>query len=211
MTSTLAVMVALLTYWMLPPDTHNRAQRISGRVTLAVDERVVAWWQSRGERTPGQPRTTRLLQMVISELTAGIITGDAFVHVLGPQYATPEALVASPPTVDARVWHDVAHVWAASDEAGFSLAHALQRIHDYALVDQEVTREVQSTAAAPKFGLLTVIAMPVMSWMLAGSLGADPLAFLLHNPFGWGCCIVGLVLYATAAQVMRAMTRRAMA
>ena len=211
MTTTLALLAGLLTYWLLPPDMHNRAQRISGRLQPAIDERLVAWWQSRGERSPGQPRTTHLLQAVISELAAGMITGDAFIHVLGPQYATSEALLATPPTIDVRVWHDVAHVWTASDEAGFSLAHALQRIHDYALVDQEVTREVQSTAAAPKFGLLTVMAMPVMSWMLAGSLQADPIAFLVRTPWGWGCCLIGISCYGAAALVMRSMTRRAMA
>ena len=211
MNSMLAVCCAVITYLWLPYDTHARLQRVTGRATLAPDERLVAWWQSRGLRTPGQPRTTRLLQTVIRELSAGIITSDAFTHILGDSYTSPQTLLDAPPTIDARVWHDVARLWAASEEAGFSLAHALQRIHDYALVDQEVTREVQATAAAPRFGLLSIMAMPVLTWMLAGSLGADPVGFLIHNPFGWGCIVVGVILYALAAQVLRSLTRRAMA
>lgn len=211
MLSLYAVLCAWLVHSWLPPDPRARLAAITGRRRLAADERVVAWWQGRATRTPGQPRTTVLLEMLISELAAGSIPPHAFAHVLGEAVTSPEALSAAPPTVDVRVWSDVANVWTACDEAGFSLVAALRRIHAYALVDQEVTREVQATAAAPRMALAMVIAMPVAAWAVAGMIGADPLGFLLHNPVGWACCAVAILLDASAVLIMRNLARRAMA
>lgn len=211
MISVVAVLGFLATYWLLPPDVHRRAMRFAGRQVLAPDEMLVAWWQRRGARTPGQARTTQLLQMLVSELNAGILTTQAFTHVLGTEYTSPDSLLAAPPTVDIRVWSDVSRVWTASDAAGFSLAGALKRIHSYALVDQEITREVLAAVSAPKFGLISIAMMPGVTWMLAGSLGADPIHFLLRSFFGWACILTGLSCYLAAWFAIRAMSRRAMA
>lgn len=207
----MAVLCMLLTHAWMPATAHARLQHFTGRgSTLPLDARLFRWRASRRLAARGQPETTRLLQMLIGELTAGIITPQAFAHVLGPAYSSPEELADSPPTADAHIWHDVAHVWAASDRAGLSMALALQRIHGYALTDQEVAREVQANVAAPRFAVLTLVMMPVLAWMTAGATGARPIEFLISTLAGWLCIVVGLILFALALLWMRSLTRSAL-
>lgn len=211
MTSVMAVLCILLVHRWMPVTAHARLERITQRgAVLALDARFTRWRAQRRRLSQGQPETTRLLQMLIGELAAGIVTPQAFAHVIGSGCASPERLVESPPTADQHIWRDVAHVWAASDRAGLSMALALQRIHAYALVDQEVAREVQANVAAPRFAVLTLVMMPVLAWMSAGATGAKPIEFLTSTVAGWVCAFVGLLLFALALLWMRVLTRSAL-
>lgn len=211
MISMLGVLCVLLVHRWMPATAHARVAQQTGRgVALPLDARLMAWRAERRLRSRGQPETTRLLQMLVGELTAGIVTTQAFAQVLGPAYSSPEQLLDSRPTADAHIWHDVAHVWAASDRAGFSMAVALQRIHAYALTDQEMAREVQANAAAPRFAVLTLAALPALAWTAAGAMGAAPIRFLLTDPIGWACAAIGLLLFALAVLWMRVLTRSAL-
>lgn len=175
-----------------------------------LDRRLRDWRDERRSRSRGQPATARALQMLIGELAAGIVTRQAFEHVLGVEYGQPDHLIAAPPTADRALWQDVAHVWRSSEVAGFSMTVALQRIHAQALVDQEVAREVQANAAAPRFAVLTLVLLPVLAWIAAGATGAQPVTFLTRTPAGWICLVVGGALYGGAMLWMRALTRRAL-
>lgn len=198
----------LLVYAWLPPSPHMRLLVLVGRAPRLVDQRVERWWLRRKLRTPGQPLTTRLVQTLITELEAGILPDDAFQNVV--HSASPESLREFPPTVDVQVWSDVASVWEAARQAGFSMAGAMQRIHTYALIDQEVAREVRANAAAPKYGLASIAVMPLIAWQLGGVMGGSPVRWLLTTPPGWFCLVVGLSLYALAAWVMQRMTKAAL-
>lgn len=212
MISALAVACFLLVRSWLPVPVHERLSRITGvGIARPLDQRLLERRAEKRARTRGQVQTARLLQSLIGELTAGITTPLAFSHVLGPACTGPSSLTEIPPTADTQIWQDVAHVWRASDVAGFSMSVALQRIHAQALVDQEVAREVQGNAAAPRFAMLTIACLPVMAWVGAGATGAKPVDFLLHTPLGWICAIVGGLLFGAAAWWMRALTRRALA
>jgi Flp pilus assembly protein TadB len=178
---------------------------------VPFDDRYLRWRASRRLTSKGQAATTRLLQLLIGELNAGVVTPQAFTQVLGSAYVSPAMLVTAPPTADTHIWRDVAQVWVASDRAGLSMAIALQRIHAYALVDQEVAREVQANAAAPRFAVLTLVMLPVVAWTTAGATGAQPIAFLTSTPAGWLCLTFGLVLFGLALLWMRALTRSALA
>jgi Flp pilus assembly protein TadB len=211
MISVVAVLCVLLVRSWMPVTAHARLARITGRgAVLPLDARLSQWNARRRLQSRGQPETTRLLQMLIAELSAGIVTAQAFAHVLGTEFAAPEQLTQSPPTADTHIWRDVAHLWAASDRAGLSMALALQRIHSYALIDQEVAREVQANVAAPRFAVLTLVMMPVLAWMTAGATGARPIEFLTTTPVGWVCVVVGLLLFALALLWMRSLTRSAL-
>lgn len=209
MLSALAVLIAAITYAWLPRTQHARAAALVGRPSLAPDEQVVAWMQRRRSLLPGQQRTSQLLQLVIAELTAGAMPKQVFLEILG--IGTPEDLQAAPPTVDHRIWHDVAAVWAASERAGFSLAAPMQRIHAQALVNQEIAREVQSNVAAPKFSIATMAVLPAAVWAMGSSFGANPLNFLLTSPVGWVCLVLGVALFTAAGVVVRRMIRSALA
>lgn len=198
----------LLVYSWLPLSPHVRLLAITDRAPLPVEQRVERWWLRRKSRTLGQPLTTRLVQTLITELEAGILPDDAFRQIV--HSSTPEALRESPPTVDVQVWSDVASVWEAARQAGFSMAGAMQRIHAYALTDQEVAREVRANAAAPKYGLASIAVMPMIAWQLGGVMGGSPVRWLLTTPPGWFCLATGLSLYALAAWVMQRMTKAAL-
>jgi len=210
--SILGVLCVLLVHHWMPVTAHDRLARITGRGgVLPLDERFVQWRAARRLRGRGQPATTRLLQLLVGEMLAGIVTPQAFVGILGPAYSSPERLITAPPTADTHIWRDVAHVWTASDRAGLSMAVALQRIHAYALVDQEMAREVRANTAAPRFAVMTLVLMPVLAWMTAGATGASPIRFLTSTPAGWVCSAVGLALFGAALLWMRALTRQALA
>lgn len=212
MISVFGVLCVLLVHRWMPATVHERIAMATGRgVDVPLDTRFVQWRQSRRLRGHGQPETTRLLQMLVGELMAGIVTQQAFVGVLGSRFDNPAQLLESPPTADDHIWRDVAQVWLASERAGLSMAIALQRIHAYALVDQEVAREVQANAAAPRFAVLTLACLPVLAWATAGATGANAVDFLLHSPIGWACLVVGLLLFGLALLWMRALTRSALA
>lgn len=200
----------LVSSWMPVSGVARLSAHTGVRQSVPLDRRLLDWRDERRSRTRGQPATARFLQMLIGELAAGIITRQAFEHVLGAHFDSPDALAEVPPTADRQVWSDVAHVWRASETAGFSMAVALQRIHAQALVDQEVAREVQANAAAPRFAVLTLVLLPVLAWLAAGATGAQPVAFLTRTPAGWLCVVVGGLFYGSAVLWMRALTRRAL-
>lgn len=204
----LAVITAALTALWLPQTQHARAAAITGRVEPAPDERIVQWWQSRRRQLPGQPRTAQLLQLVIAELAAGAVSEQAFADVL--HVSTPQELRERPPTIDTQVWNDVASIWTAAEQAGFSMATSLQRVHANALVDQEIAREVQSNVAAPKFSIMTMAVLPAAVWAMGTGFGASPLHFLLTTPVGWVCLVLGLALFALAGFTVRRMIGSAM-
>lgn len=211
MISVLGVVCAWIVHRWLPVTAHARLVAVTGRgAATPLDSRIAAWREQRRKRAHGQPETTRLLQMLVGELAAGIPTRDAFTGVLGADIQEPSALLAAPPTADAHTWRDVAHVWAASERAGLSMAVALQRIHAYALTDQEVAREVQANAAAPRFAIMTLAVLPVVAWVTASGTGAAPLRFLFQTVAGWVCLVVGVLLFTLAAVWMRALTRSAL-
>ena len=197
-----------IVYFWIPPSPHRRALAMLNKAPMPFDARIQRWWTARRLRHPGQPLTTRLVQTLITELNAGVLPNQAFQRVAG--VASPEALRAHSPTIDTHIWHDVASVWSASNEAGFSMAGAMQRIHSYALTDQEIAREVRANAAAPKWGLVTMAAMPAAAWMMGGAMGGDPVHWLFTTPLGWICLIIGLSLYMLAAWLMQRMTKAAM-
>lgn len=212
MISALGVACFLLVWrWMPASGVARLAAHTGVHRRAPLDQRILDWRDVRRRRTRGQPATARFLQMLVSELAAGIVTKQAFAHVLGSGCDSPDALAATPPTADTHLWDDVAHVWRASEVAGFSMAVALQRIHAQALVDQEVAREVQANAAAPRFAVLTLVMLPVLAWIAAGATGAQPVEFLTRTPAGWLCLLVGALLYGGAILWMRALTRRALA
>jgi tight adherence protein B len=201
--SLLAVITAALSALWLPETQHQRAAALVGRPDPAPDERVVLWWQQRKRQLPGQPRTTQLLQLVIAELAAGAVPEHAFTAVL--HATTPQHLREHPPTVDVHVWGDVASIWSAAQQAGFSMATSLQRVHANALVDQEIAREVQSNVAAPKFSIMTMAVLPAAVWTMGTGFGANPLEFLVTTPVGWVCLVLGLALFALAGFTVRRM------
>lgn len=211
MISTIAVAWCFLVHWMLPPSPRARLLRIAGRHEPALDERLLAQLADRRSRLPGQPRTTRLLQLLIADLQAGLIPELAFRNVIAPNCSSPSALLAAPPTADFRVWRDVALVWSAAEQTGFSMATALQRIHAYALVDQEIAGEVRAHAAAPRFAVALLALMPVAAWAVVGAGGQKPLDWLLSEPAGWVCAGSGIALFGAATFWIRRMTRAALA
>ena len=109
MISVFGVLCVLLVHRWMPATAHERIAMATGRgVDVPLDTRFVQWRQSRRLRGHGQPETTRLLQMLVGELMAGIVTQQAFVGVLGSRFDNPAQLLESPPNADDHIWHDVA-------------------------------------------------------------------------------------------------------
>lgn len=210
MIGALVVLMAWFTAAALPVTGYDRMDAMLGRrqrptATSWVSARRAA----RRAHRLGQAETTLLLQRLIAELDAGMTSALAFAQALGGEWSA-DRLETSPPTADTHIWRDVASVWRGSDTAGYSLAQAVRRIHGYALTDQEVAREVHANIAAPGLAIKTLAALPVAAWMLGSMSGGDVVGFLLRNPVGWACMVVGSALLAAAWWWMRALTAAAL-
>ena len=209
MTAASGLLAAGLLWLWFGSDDRVRILRLLGRPQQPWDRQLLAVLGRRKLRRRGQPRTTQLLQAIINEVKAGALPADAVANALGVPAIDPEGLIAHPPTADAHIWRDVANVWRTSSVAGFSMAVALQRIHAYALSEQEAMAEVVAIAAGPRLTTWVMAALPVVVWVAGGAMGGDPLAWLSHG-FGLLAACIGAVLLVSGFLWVRWLIAKAM-
>lgn len=90
--------------------------------------------------------------------------------------------------------HVVAAAWQVAHESGAGLAPAMtvavERVVDRRTTSRLLRAELSSAHATAR----TMAALPVLVLLLGGGIGADPVHFLLDNPFGLGCLATGVAL-----------------
>lgn len=190
-----ALAMWLVVQWWGPADG-KRLAVLTNSTAPGLEARLGEWWSARLRRRRGQAETTHLLQALVAELRAGVLPAAAFTQVLGAEYGEPDALLQHPPTADADVWRDVAHVWAVASDAGFSLATAMQRLHAHAVREQSVFREATNLAAGPRYTGLVMAVMPFVVLAGASTIGSSPLVWLFTTPPGWVVLALGAALDA---------------
>jgi tight adherence protein B len=107
------------------------------------------------------------------------------------------------------VLRSLAACWSVCSATGGGLAAAVDRLEEGLRADQVLRQALAAELAGPRAtaGLLAVL--PVVGLLLAGALGADPLAVLLHTPLGLVCLVGGVGLDAVGVLWTNRLVRRA--
>lgn len=98
---------------------------------------------------------------------------------------------------------------ALSAQTGAALASTLDRVAAGLRADEQLRDEARAQLAGPRTTAYLLAALPFLGVVLAGGLGARPVAVLLHTPVGGGCLAIGAALDFAGLCWMRRLLRSA--
>jgi tight adherence protein B len=108
-----------------------------------------------------------------------------------------------------RGLEDLARAWSVSSNTGAPLAHGLEQVVDALTADVALRTVVAGELSAPRATGKIMAVLPLCGVGMGYLLGGDPLHFLLSNPYGWGCLVVGVGLAAAGVLWIDTLSRRA--
>ncbi len=193
-------------------------------VVVLADGRVLAWgllagavvtgaaalWrraEARREATRRSAGVAELCELLAAELGAGQPPARALARAADawPELApaaraqavggdVPTALrllAARPGAGDLRL---VAAAWQVAQASGAGLAEAVTRVAALTRAAAATRRVVGSELASARATARLVAALPLLALLMGGSIGGDPVGFLLGSPLGLACLAGGLAL-----------------
>jgi tight adherence protein B len=104
---------------------------------------------------------------------------------------------------------DLARAWMVSSNTGAPLAHGLEQVVDALTADVALRTVVAGELSAPRATGKIMAVLPFCGLGMGYLLGGDPLQFLLSDPYGWGCLVVGVALAAAGVLWIDLLSRRA--
>lgn len=107
-------------------------------------------------------------------------------HLSGTRNLTPSAVP--------EVLRALAACWTVCSTSGSGLACAVDRLEEGLRAEQERRRAVEAELAGPRATAVLLAVLPVVGFLLATALGADPVAILFGTPLGLVCLTGGLLL-----------------
>jgi len=103
----------------------------------------------------------------------------------------------------------VAACWSVGVGSGAGLVDGLRRVASVVRAEDDVTREVAATLAAPRATARMLALLPLVGLGLGGLLGARPWQILVGTPYGLACLALGLLLDAAGVYWVERMARSA--
>jgi tight adherence protein B len=104
----------------------------------------------------------------------------------------------------------VAAAWSVARAAGGRVAAVLERLGRAMDDDADLRRELDAAMAGPRATMVLLALLPVLGLALAESVGAHPVALLLHRPVGWALVAGATALDLTGVFVTRAIAHAAL-
>lgn len=220
--------------------SRQRLSRLTGRdVERAVERddgppvvvRLVAVclrrWQRRRIHAARETETVEVVFALAAELRAGrppgralTLVADAATHLRAPLLRAATAVGSGAAAAgELRTVADlpgcsglqaVAAAWEVTDSAGGPVADVLDRLGEVLDGERQTRAALDAALAAPRATMLLLAALPAFGLVLGQSLGAHPLAVLLHRPLGWAMLATGAVLDAMGIAWTRLLVRRAL-
>lgn len=106
-------------------------------------------------------------------------------------------------------WADLAAAWEVATTVGAPLAEVLRMIAETLRDAASAADDVRIALAEPAGTARLLLWMPFAGLLLGFALGFDTLGVMVHNPWGAGCVVAGLLLVAAARTWTRRLLRRA--
>lgn len=166
-------------HWRLPfgagaraREARHRAASIGALSSLAADLRA------------GQPATVALTragaQVWPHAIAAARLGGDISVALRLDAKRAPAI-------------SGLAACWSVTSQTGSGLATALTRLAEAARTDEDVRVQLEAQLAGPRATARMLSLLPLIGLCLGTLLGAHPVQWLLTDPVGWACLVLGIV------------------
>lgn len=116
------------------------------------------------------------------------------------------ALAAAARDPGGRRLRPAAAAWTVTERVGAHVGLALERVGEAMDEADDAARELDAALAGPRATMLVLALLPLFGLALGQSVGAHPLALLLHRPLGWGLLCAAAGLDAIGVLAMRRIT-----
>jgi tight adherence protein B len=103
----------------------------------------------------------------------------------------------------------LASAWTVAAASGAGLADVLDRVSAGLRDDEDLRAEVAAQLAAPRASARLLAALPLLGLTLGVGAGADPIRFLVGNPYGLLCLALGVALAVTGLAWVDRLSRNA--
>jgi hypothetical protein len=189
---------ALRTVATLRACSAARTRPWTGRSARAARARAGA--RRRGvrcpeRRAPGGPSAAAALEVAADVCvgpTRDALRAGAAAAALGGDVAA--ALEGATDSAVPGMLRGLAACWTVCASTGSGLAAAVERLGEAERAAADQRRAVEVELAGPRATARMLALLPAVGLLMAGGLGAQPLAFLLGSPVGRVCLLLGVGL-----------------
>jgi tight adherence protein B len=185
--------------------SRQRAREREARSVAAVEVTFALAGELRAGRTPAQ---ALLAVAPIAGPLADVLHAAAAATAMGAAAGPELARAADLPGAEHLRY--VAAAWSVAETAGGRIAVVLERLSETMDSDAELRRELDAAMAGPRATMTLLATLPLLGLGLGQSVGADPLALLLHRPLGWALLLAAAILDGIGVVVTRAILRLAL-
>jgi tight adherence protein B len=102
----------------------------------------------------------------------------------------------------------LAAAWEVTERVGGPIADVLDRLGESLDAEAEADRAIAAILAGPRATMLLLAVLPAFGVVLGQSIGAAPVALLLHRPLGWGLLAAAAVLDVAGLVWIERLARR---
>ncbi|KAA8819114.1 hypothetical protein CSQ85_05905 [Bifidobacterium rousetti] len=157
---------------------------------------------------PAKTGVDAAIAAVVARTKGGGSAVDAFQDQGGIRFATPQVSPARAAAVlraragrndtDEDIERTAKHLAAAcrlSERLGCAVSHCLEAVAANHRRESKAYDLKQQAFAGPKASIKLLSALPLITIIASELMGSHSARFLLTNPIGWGCLVIGLAWY----------------
>lgn len=204
---------ALATWWLWPSNPSSRLLTVLGgaKVSSSSTYRLKSYYErllgSSKSAHEQRNQTISAVSSLAAELHAGSPPTVAIAITGGEPCAWPrtkkaaqiDSDVAAALSADAEANPQLRALhacWIVAANSGSGLALSIEKLAQSMRVSQDVRIELEAELAGPRATARMLALLPLVGIGLGYLMGAEPLTWLLSNPFGWLTLTIGVALTA---------------
>ena len=111
--------------------------------------------------------------------------------------------------IDNQIFSDLIKVLQVTSVTGSSAQGAIKRLIERVQIEQKNTQLVASELAGTKATVLVLACLPALGMLMSAGLGINPIAWLIGNPAGLFCLLIGLSLEIIGLAWVKLLINRA--
>ena len=186
--------------WLAFPSTRTMPGKTAG--ALRLPWRIPFGAAARARHTDRRTAVLAALSALAAELRAGQPAVAALERAGALEWPHAVAAVRLGGDIGAALHLDAARApvlqglaacWTVAAHTGSGLATAVTRLADAARVDEDIRVQLEAQLAGPRATARMLGFLPVIGIVLGMMLGADPVRWLLTDPIGFICLVLGIL------------------